>query len=134
MNKLTVRDLAPEQLRGKRALVRVDFNVPLDADRHVTDDTSSSSVYSRIPFIGPDAAARNASLIASTVTGFSTTTARSVSDTSGVGTRIAMPSILPLSSGMTSEVAFAAPVVVGMIERAAARARRKSLCGKSSTF
>ncbi|MBW8769006.1 MAG: phosphoglycerate kinase [Gemmatimonadetes bacterium] len=39
MNKLTVRDLAPEQLRGKRALVRVDFNVPLDAERHVTDDT-----------------------------------------------------------------------------------------------
>src|SRR5215204_4001351 len=39
MNKLTVRDLAAEQLRGKRALVRVDFNVPLDADRHITDDT-----------------------------------------------------------------------------------------------
>jgi phosphoglycerate kinase len=39
MNKLTVRDLAPEQLRGKRALVRVDFNVPLDAERRVTDDT-----------------------------------------------------------------------------------------------
>src|SRR3982750_2878421 len=39
MNKLTVRALAAEQLRGKRALVRVDFNVPLDADRHVTDDT-----------------------------------------------------------------------------------------------
>jgi phosphoglycerate kinase len=39
MNKLTVRDLAPEQLRGKRALVRVDFNVPLDKERHVTDDT-----------------------------------------------------------------------------------------------
>jgi phosphoglycerate kinase len=39
MNKLTVRDLAPEQLRGKRALVRVDFNVPLDAERHITDDT-----------------------------------------------------------------------------------------------
>src|SRR5215213_797393 len=39
MNKLTVRDLAAEQLRGKRALVRVDFNVPLDAQRHVTDDT-----------------------------------------------------------------------------------------------
>ena len=39
MHKLTVRDLAAEQLRGKRALVRVDFNVPLDADRHVTDDT-----------------------------------------------------------------------------------------------
>jgi phosphoglycerate kinase len=39
MNKLTVRDLAAEQLRGKRALVRVDFNVPLDAERQVTDDT-----------------------------------------------------------------------------------------------
>jgi phosphoglycerate kinase len=39
MNKLTVRDLAAEQIRGKRALVRVDFNVPLDADRQVTDDT-----------------------------------------------------------------------------------------------
>ena len=39
MNKQTVRDLAAEQLRGKRALVRVDFNVPLDADRQVTDDT-----------------------------------------------------------------------------------------------
>jgi len=39
MNKLTVRDLAPEQLRGKRALVRVDFNVPLDKERKVTDDT-----------------------------------------------------------------------------------------------
>ena len=39
MNKQTVRDLAAEQLRGKRALVRVDFNVPLDKERKVTDDT-----------------------------------------------------------------------------------------------
>jgi phosphoglycerate kinase len=39
MAKLTVRDLAPEQLRGKRALVRVDFNVPLDEHGHITDDT-----------------------------------------------------------------------------------------------
>ena len=39
MTKLTVRDLSPEQLRGKRALVRVDFNVPLDEHRHVADDT-----------------------------------------------------------------------------------------------
>jgi hypothetical protein len=39
MHKKTVRDLADEQLRGKRALVRVDFNVPLDADRRVADDT-----------------------------------------------------------------------------------------------
>ena len=39
MNKQTIRDLTDEQLRGKRALVRVDFNVPLDGDRRVTDDT-----------------------------------------------------------------------------------------------
>ena len=39
MNKKTIRDLTDEQLRGRRALVRVDFNVPLDADRRVTDDT-----------------------------------------------------------------------------------------------
>jgi phosphoglycerate kinase len=37
--KMTVRDLTDEQLRGKRALVRVDFNVPLDADQRITDDT-----------------------------------------------------------------------------------------------
>lgn len=37
--KKTVRDLTDEQLRGKRALVRTDFNVPLDDDRNITDDT-----------------------------------------------------------------------------------------------
>jgi phosphoglycerate kinase len=36
--KKTIRDLTDAQLRGKRALVRVDFNVPIDGDQ-VTDDT-----------------------------------------------------------------------------------------------
>ncbi len=36
MNKKTVRDI---DVAGKRALVRVDFNVPLDAEQHITDDT-----------------------------------------------------------------------------------------------
>src|SRR5579872_4560351 len=36
MNKKTIRDI---DVAGKRVLVRVDFNVPLDAEQHITDDT-----------------------------------------------------------------------------------------------
>jgi phosphoglycerate kinase len=36
MNKLTIDHL---QLKGKRVLMRVDFNVPLDENQNVTDDT-----------------------------------------------------------------------------------------------
>ncbi len=39
MNKQTIRDLTPDRVRGRRALVRVDFNVPLDASLEVSDDT-----------------------------------------------------------------------------------------------
>ncbi len=35
--KKTVRDL--KDIKGKKALVRVDFNVPLDENRNITDDT-----------------------------------------------------------------------------------------------
>jgi phosphoglycerate kinase len=35
-DKMTVEDIAP---RGQRVFCRVDFNVPLDAERRITDDT-----------------------------------------------------------------------------------------------
>jgi len=36
MNKLTIKDL---DLNGKRVIMRVDFNVPLDGNLNITDDT-----------------------------------------------------------------------------------------------
>lgn len=39
MLKKTVRDLSDAELRGKRALVRADFNVPLDGQCEIVDDT-----------------------------------------------------------------------------------------------
>jgi phosphoglycerate kinase len=36
MNKKTIRDIS---VSGKRVLVRVDFNVPLDKEKHIEDDT-----------------------------------------------------------------------------------------------
>ena len=39
MEKLTLGDLQPGDLRGKRVLVRVDYNVPLNDRQEVTDDT-----------------------------------------------------------------------------------------------
>ena len=39
MAKLTIKDLPAQKIKGQRALVRVDFNVPLDEHQHVTDDT-----------------------------------------------------------------------------------------------
>ena len=53
----------------------------------------------------------------------------SVSEPFGTGTLIPQP---PISrSGNILETALAAPVVVGIIDKAPALARRKSLCGES---
>jgi phosphoglycerate kinase len=38
MEKLTLKDLPASDLKGKRALVRVDYNVPLDDAGRITDD------------------------------------------------------------------------------------------------
>jgi hypothetical protein len=94
-------------------------------------DTNGSWQYSRIPAKGPPAACRRARLTSSTVTGPASSATRSTTDTLGVGTRKAIPFKRPASSGNTFPTARAAPVVVGMMESGAARARRGSSWGRS---
>ena len=58
---------------------------------------------------------------------------KSVIEPVGTGTRRAVPSRRPSIDCMTRLVARAAPVEVGMMLMAAARARRRSLCGPSTS-
>jgi hypothetical protein len=96
-------------------------------------ETISSSVYSRTFFIGPLAAALNAAFTDSLVASLLSSQTRSTIEPSGTGTRSDVPSSLPFRSGRTLPTARAAPVEVGMMFTAAARARRRSLWIRSET-
>lgn len=47
MNKLTIEDVP---IKGKRIFIRADFNVPLDSDLHITDDTRIRSTLPTINY------------------------------------------------------------------------------------
>merc|ERR1711979_129609 len=101
----------------------------MDEDLQLTKsvDTTSSSVQSSTPFTSPAAASLMAATMSSYLAGFSRRQVRSTTDTSGVGTRKAMPVSLPFTAGRTLPTALAAPVDEGMMFCDAQRPPRQSL-------
>ena len=97
----------------------------------ISIDTRGSSEYSNTPFSSPSAAFLKAAFTSFTVTGLLNKQVISTIEPSATGTRMAVPPILPSNAGNIFAIALPAPVVVGIIETAAALALRKSLCGAS---
>merc|ERR1712190_596842 len=98
-----------------------------------SDETNSSSVNDRNPFIYDADASFNFLSMSSMEVSFSAVKVRSTTETSGVGTRNAMPVSFPFVDGSTSPTALAAPVADGMMLQAAARPPRQSLADTPST-
>src|SRR5215813_9416893 len=100
-----------------------------------SDETTSSSVYPMMPFMGPSEAALKVALISSYWAPLARRHVKSTTETLAIGTRNAIPVNLPLSSGMTLPTALAAPVLEGMMFAAAARPPRQSFFeGPSTVF
>merc|ERR1719174_830941 len=98
-------------------------------------ETTSSSVYPRMPFKGPSAAALTVAQMSAYEAPVFRVHVRSTTETSHVGTRKAIPVSLPLRSGSTLPTALAAPVPEGIMLKHAPRPPRQSLPdGPSNTF
>ena len=50
MTKLTIKDLVP-QLKNKKVLMRVDFNVPLNKDGSIADDSRIKAALPSITYL-----------------------------------------------------------------------------------
>ena len=99
----------------------------------MSEETNNSSVYPKDAL----SCAFIAAFTDSTVTSFPLTTATNiVVEPVGTGTHCADPINFPFNSGITSPIAFAAPVEFGTIFTAAALALLKSafLCGPSNNI
>ena len=88
--------------------------------------TNGKSDTERMP-LRADSDASLSTLISSSISkSLIVSNVKSSMDTFNVGTLVAMPFNLPLSSGITSPMAFAAPVLEGIIDEEAALALYKS--------
>ena len=94
-------------------------------------DTSGSSVKSRMPSKRPVPACALQRRVDLVLRRVALLRLHAEVDERDVGHRDAHRDAVQLaaSAGITSPIAFAAPVDVGIIDTAAARARRRSLCG-----